>query len=113
MFEYADYFNKDAARAFKLREIYRLYAGEMLNAVQDQPEGGDVKDTALKLCKIRGLVRNDIEEKNELQESALIRVSAEGDALAAKLLLAAGADPNSVCVCVCVYVCVCFDPSVC
>jgi hypothetical protein len=94
MFQYIEYVNVDDARIFKLREIYRLYAGEMLKCAQSGAT--NAREVALSLCKIKGLIRTDLEEKNELSESALIRFSAEGDALSVCLLLAAGADPNSV-----------------
>jgi len=98
MFEYAEEFNAEAGAQFRLREIYRLYLGNMTQIVRNSADYDEsrVKDVAFKLCKVQGLVHKDLEETNELQETPLVRASAEGDHLSAQVLLAAGADPNSV-----------------
>jgi hypothetical protein len=56
-------------------------------------KGEEGRLTALRLCKLRGLVRESIDEKNEAGESPLLAAAAEGciGRAAIRLLVAAGA----------------------
>lgn len=53
------------------------------------------KNNSIALCKMRGLVRDDVNEQNELSETCLISAAAEGRSIAElRLLVHAGADVN-------------------
>ncbi len=53
------------------------------------------KEQIVALCKMRGLINDDVNEKNELSETRLISAAAEGVSMAElKLLVQAGANVN-------------------
>ncbi len=53
------------------------------------------KEKIVALCKMRGLINDDVNEMNELSETRLISAAAEGVSMAElKLLVQAGANVN-------------------
>jgi hypothetical protein len=53
------------------------------------------REKIVALCKMRGLIRDEVDEKNELSETRLISAAAEGKSMAElKLLVKAGAAVN-------------------
>ena len=39
---------------------------------------GDKKEKSIKLCRVRGLITNEVEERNDLGETILMAAAAEG-----------------------------------
>jgi hypothetical protein len=53
------------------------------------------KEQKIALCKMRDLIRSDVDEKNDLSETRLISAAAEGKSMAElRLLVGAGAKVN-------------------
>jgi hypothetical protein len=65
-------------------------------ALEDSQERSNPdKEKIVALCKMRGLIRDDVNETNELSEARLISAAAEGKSMAElRLLVRAGANVN-------------------
>ena len=81
---------------YSLRQAHRLFLG--LLARQVEQSAGEAKQAAaLRLCRAKGLVREDPNERNEVDEPLTLARMQDGVLLDdLKLLLQAKADPNPV-----------------
>jgi hypothetical protein len=67
-----------------------------LKGVAGEDRGREVRECALSLCKIRGLVDHTVDERNDLGEVRIVRAAAAGwNGRALTLLVDAGADIDS------------------
>jgi len=80
-----------------LRTAYRTLVSKMLQEIhQNQEVSKEQRMFALKLCKLKGFVKTDVNDMNELQEKPLATFAADGCSTEdMKLLIIAGANVNS------------------
>jgi len=81
----------------RFREVKRTSLSKLQKDFMRAKASADTEETArlaLKLCKEKGLVRNSVEEINELLETPLIAAATEGNLLGLELLIDARADIN-------------------
>uniref|UniRef100_A0A7S0N7J7 Uncharacterized protein n=1 Tax=Cryptomonas curvata TaxID=233186 RepID=A0A7S0N7J7_9CRYP len=79
-----------------LRQANRMVSKDMSRALRTAGSNSDERNiAAFKLCQKNGIVAEQLEERNEMSETPLIREAAEGDARAVAWLLDAGADVNA------------------
>jgi hypothetical protein len=65
------------------------------NCLSFQAHNNPNKEKIMALCKMRGMINDDVDELNELSETRLISAAAEGKSMAElRLLVHAGANVN-------------------
>jgi hypothetical protein len=80
----------------QLRQANRMVSKEKSKALRVAfSDGGQRKTAAFALCKAQGIVAEQLEERNEMSETPLIREAADGDARHVEWLLEAGADVHA------------------
>jgi hypothetical protein len=77
-----------------LRTAHRRYIAFLERRLLNCPDA-DKKAASLELCKITGLIAESVQERNELEETALMSMAAAGSSMKTlKLMVDAGADTN-------------------
>jgi len=79
-----------------LRQANRMVSKDRSRALRQAFSDGSLRKTAaFDVCKRHGIVAEQLEERNEMKETPLIREVADGDARHVEWLLEAGADVNA------------------
>ena len=80
----------------QLRQANRMVSKEKSKALRVAfSDGGQRRSAAFVLCKAQGIVAEQLEERNEMSETPLIREAADGDSRHVEWLLEAGADVHA------------------
>jgi hypothetical protein len=79
----------------KLHQAQRMVFKERKKALQFGVSDDTKQAAALDLCKVHGIVAEQLEERNEMSETPLIKESAKGNVFAVELLLAVGANVHA------------------
>jgi hypothetical protein len=88
-------FQEWEAKQKALRQAQRMVFKDRKKALRVGAGDDTKKGAALDLCKAHGIVAEQLEERNEMSETPLIKQAAEGYVIYTELLLAAGANVHA------------------